>query len=152
MRPQTNRNKGKGRSHDTGRTKIVNKEQLVYVALHNVNRRGWDKMELGWFLQQRKRDGKQLLAYCMTEPNKGMWSESSRQAAGYDVTEENVNSGLTNNRHLETGVLFQKQSEFVTAREIQIKERHLGLTWIAVETEQENVKQIAICTYANRPV
>ena len=62
MRPQTNRNKGKGRSHDTGRTKIVNKEQLVYVALHNVNRRGWDKMELGWFLQQRKRDGKQLLA------------------------------------------------------------------------------------------
>ena len=123
-----------------------NRGSDVYVALHNANRRSWDKMELSWFLEERKRAGKQLLAFCMTEPNKGMWTDRFGKAEDYDITEENVASEHTQNRHLETGIFYQKHSELVTAREIILKEKHLGLTWIAIETGQERVKPIAICT------
>ncbi len=50
------------------------------------------------------REEETLLAFCMTEPNKGMWGDRFNKAEGYDITEENVASELTHNRHLETGI------------------------------------------------
>ncbi len=103
-------------------------------------------MELAWFLDERKKQGKQLLALCMTEPSAGIWGGDYLRQGEYDITERNVGSELTKNLHLATAALYLKQSELATAREILVKEKHLGLSWLAIETGEANIKQIAICT------
>ena len=114
--------------------------------MHNANRKGWDQTELEWYLGERKRQGRQLLALCMTEPSAGLWTGDCLRRGEYDITEKNVESALTNNKHLETGALYLKHSSVATARELTVKEKHLGTCWLAIETGQADSKQIAICT------
>ncbi len=93
----------------------------VRIILQNVNDLTKRKGELGWFLENEEREGRPVLAYCMTEPMipEG-WKEGMRRIRVDDAKQRER-------------PISMKHHGVVTVRELELEHKHMGITWVAIE-------------------